>query len=103
MSALTESRARVAPSTALPGRPRRRLDHQTAAAWILVLSFAVLFFAFTAGPVLGSLGMSFTDMRQRDLRTPFAVNGVGIDNYLKALQDETFQKAAFNTAYFVIL
>ncbi len=103
MSALTESRTRVAPSSAPPGRPRRRLDQQTAAAWILVLPFAVLFLAFTAGPVLGSLGMSFTDMRQRDLRTPFAVNGVGFDNYVKALQDDTFRKAAFNTAYFVVV
>jgi multiple sugar transport system permease protein len=85
-------------------RPRtRRLDRQTFAAWVLVLPFVALFLAFTAGPVLGSLGMSFTDMRQRDLRTPFAVNGVGFDNYVKALSDETFRKAAFNTAYFVIL
>ena len=58
---------------------------------------------FTAGPVLGSLGMSFTDIRQRDLRTPFAVDGVGFGNYAKALSDETFRKAAFNTAYFVVV
>jgi multiple sugar transport system permease protein len=76
---------------------------QTAAAWILTLPFVVLFLAFTAGPVLGSLGMSFTDLKQRDLRTPFAVNGVGFSNYVKAFQDETFRKAAFNTAYFVLV
>jgi multiple sugar transport system permease protein len=103
MSTFTESRSRVAPSTPPPGRLRRRLDHQTAAAWILVLPFAVLFVAFTAGPVLGSLATSFTDMRQRDLRTPFAVDGVGFGNYVKAFQDETFRKAAFNTAYFVVI
>ncbi len=103
MSTATEPRARVAPATPPPGRRRRRLDHQTATAWILVLPFAVLFLAFTAGPVIGSLLMSFTDMRQRDLRTPFAVNGVGFDNYIKAFQDETFRKAAFNTAYFVVI
>ncbi len=80
MSTATEPRARVAAATPPPGRPRRRLDQQTLTAWILVLPFAVLFLAFTAGPVLGSLLMSFTDMRQRDLRTPFAVNGVGFDN-----------------------
>ncbi|MEI8410127.1 MULTISPECIES: carbohydrate ABC transporter permease [unclassified Kribbella] len=68
-----------------------------------MLPFAVLFLAFTAGPVIGSLLTSFTDMRQRDLRTPFAVNGVGFDNYIKAFQDETFRKAAFNTAYFVVI
>ncbi len=91
-----------------PGKPpgRRggsRLNPQTAAAWILALPFVVLFLAFTAGPVLGSLGMSFTDIRQRDLRTPFSVDGVGFDNYMKALSDETFRKAALNTAYFVIV
>jgi multiple sugar transport system permease protein len=86
-----------------PGRGRRKLDHQTAAAWILVLPFVVLFLAFTAGPVLGSLGMSFTDIRQRDLRTPFSVNGVGLDNYVKALSDETFRQSALNTAYFVVV
>jgi multiple sugar transport system permease protein len=102
MSIVTES-PRVAASTPPPGRARRRLDHQTAAAWILVLPFAVLFVAFTAGPVLGSLATSFTDMRQRDLRTPLAVNGVGFGNYVKAFQDETFRKAAFNTAYFVVV
>ncbi|WP_343983013.1 sugar ABC transporter permease [Kribbella koreensis] len=69
----------------------------------MTLPFVVLFLAFTAGPVLGSLGMSFTDLRQRDLRTPFAVNGVGFDNYVKALSDETFRKAALNTAYFVLV
>jgi multiple sugar transport system permease protein len=47
--------------------------------------------------------MSFTDLKQRDLRTPFAVNGVGFDNYVKALSDETFRKAALNTAYFVVV
>ncbi|WP_238160581.1 carbohydrate ABC transporter permease [Kribbella pratensis] len=47
--------------------------------------------------------MSFTDIRQRDLRTPFSVNGVGFGNYVKAFQDETFRKAAFNTAYFVVI
>ena len=86
-----------------PGRGRRKLDQQTAAAWILVLPFIALFLAFTAGPVLGSLGMSFTDIRQRDLRTPLSVNGVGFDNYVKALSDETFRRAALNTAYFVVV
>ncbi|TDU91592.1 carbohydrate ABC transporter membrane protein 1 (CUT1 family) [Kribbella voronezhensis] len=95
----------VGPTPQPSSKPRRSgaVGRQTAAAWILTLPFAVLFLAFTAGPVLGSLGMSFTDMKQRDLRTPFAVNGVGFDNYVKALSDETFRKAAFNTAYFVVI
>lgn len=76
---------------------------QTIAAWTLALPFVVLFTVFTAGPVLGSLGMSFTDLRQRDLRTPFAVEATGLSNYTKALSDENFRRAAFNTAYFVVV
>jgi multiple sugar transport system permease protein len=94
--------ARISPAPKPPSRGRR-LNSQTAAAWILVLPFVALFLAFTAGPVLGSLGMSFTDIKQRDLRTPFTENGVGFDNNLKALSDETFRKAALNTAYFVVV
>jgi multiple sugar transport system permease protein len=101
---LQKPAGRTPPTDRPPTRNRgRSLNRQTAAAWILALPFVVLFLAFTAGPVLGSLGMSFTDLKQRDLRTPFAVNGVGFDNYVKALSDETFRKAAFNTAYFVVI
>ncbi|MET9317594.1 sugar ABC transporter permease [Kribbella sp. NPDC003505] len=99
----TGGAAAIAPAAVLGRRRRRAWDRQTVAAWVLVLPFVLLFLAFTAGPVLGSLGMSFTDIRQRDLRTPFAVDGVGFGNYAKALSDETFRKAAFNTAYFVVV
>lgn len=84
-----------------PGRGGSR--RETVAAWVLAVPFVLLFLAFTAGPVLGSLGMSFTDLRQRDLRTPFAVAFTGFDNYVKAFSDETFRQAAFNTAYFVVI
>ncbi|MFI5697177.1 carbohydrate ABC transporter permease [Kribbella sp. NPDC051586] len=103
MSVVTQTEPQAVRRTSPPGGPRRRITRETAAAWILVLPFVLLFLAFTAGPVLGSLGMSFTDIKQRDLRTPFAVDGVGFGNYVKAFQDETFRKAAFNTAYFVVL
>ncbi|MFI5731933.1 carbohydrate ABC transporter permease [Kribbella sp. NPDC051587] len=101
MATITEPR--TVRRTPPPEGGRRGPSRETLAAWVLVLPFVVLFLAFTAGPVLGSLGMSFTDTRQRDLRTPFAVEGVGFGNYVKALQDETFRKAAFNTAYFVVV
>jgi multiple sugar transport system permease protein len=47
--------------------------------------------------------MSFTDLRSSDVRSPLAVAVVGLDNYAKLFSDETFRKAAFNTAYFVVL
>jgi multiple sugar transport system permease protein len=62
-----------------------------------------LFVVFTAGPVLSSLGMSFTDMRSTDLRTPLAVEFIGLDNYAKLLSDPLFHKVAVNTLLYVVL
>ncbi|GIH96849.1 carbohydrate ABC transporter permease [Planobispora siamensis] len=82
--------------TGLSDRTRRGL-----AAWGFALPFLALFLTFTAGPVLASLLMSFTDLRSSDLRDPLAVDFVGLDNYARLLQDEVFLQAAANTLYFV--
>jgi multiple sugar transport system permease protein len=71
------------------------------AAWGFALPFLVLFAIFMAGPVVASLGMSFTDLHSADLRDPLAVNLVGLDNYVRLLHDDLFLQAAFNTLYFV--
>jgi multiple sugar transport system permease protein len=63
----------------------------------------LLFVVFTAGPVISSLYMSFTDIRARDLHSPFAVGFVGFENFVHVLGDDTFRQAAFNTAYFVLV
>ncbi|MBB2986624.1 carbohydrate ABC transporter permease [Terracoccus luteus] len=85
-------------------RPRRTGGlREGRAAWVLALPFCLLFLFFTAWPVVQSLFMSFTDTRSRDLRTPFDVNVIGLDNYAKALSDPVFRKAALNTAYFVLI
>jgi multiple sugar transport system permease protein len=81
--------------------PTRR--QQAVAAWVLALPFVALFLAFTAGPVLASLGMSFTDFRISDMRSPFSVNFVGLENYSSLLADELFRKVALNTALYVVL
>ena len=73
------------------------------AAWILALPFLLLFSVFTAWPVISSLYMSVTDIKSKDLRSPFAVDIVGLDNYARAFSDETFRQAAINTAYFVVV
>ncbi|MGM0385528.1 MAG: carbohydrate ABC transporter permease [Actinomycetota bacterium] len=70
---------------------------------MLTLPFLLLFLVFTAWPVIQSVFFSFTDMRSRDLRTPFSVDFVGFDQYLRAFGDAVFQQAALNTAYFVIV
>ena len=97
--------ARPGPSgPAAPSRKRvgSRL-REGRAAWILALPFLVLFLVFTVWPVLQSAFMSFTDTKARDLRTPFSVDVIGLENYTKALSDETFLRAARNTAYFVVV
>jgi multiple sugar transport system permease protein len=74
-----------------------------AAGYLFSLPFLLLFLAFTIGPVVASFLMSFTDLRSADIRKPLAVGLVGLENYSKLLSDETFHKAAFNTAYFVVV
>ena len=94
--------ATTAPAVPSPSRRRSGL-REGKAAWVLALPFCLLFLVFTVWPVIQSLFMSFTDTRSRDLRTPFAVNPVGIDNFTRAFGDEKFLSAVGNTAYFVVI
>jgi multiple sugar transport system permease protein len=87
--------------------PSRHVDptrrQQALAAWMLALPFTLLFLAFTLGPVLASFGMSFTDMRRADIRSPFAVQFVGLDNYVKLIEDPVFRKVTVNTLLYLVL
>jgi multiple sugar transport system permease protein len=82
------------------GGARRR---EAIAGYAFALPFLILFVVFTVGPVIASLGMSFTDLRSADINNPLAVEGVGLDNYTKLLSDDSFKQAVFNTAYFVLI
>jgi len=97
----TPTRAGAAQAPARGADPMRR--QQTIAAWLLALPFLALFLVFTAGPVLASLGMSFTDIKRTDIRTPFAVGFIGIDNYTQLLADPLFRKVMVNTGLYVVL
>jgi multiple sugar transport system permease protein len=63
----------------------------------------VLFLVFMAVPVVVSLVMSFTDLRSTDLRNPFAVNFVGLDNYTRLFSDDLFLRSSVNTLVFVVI
>jgi multiple sugar transport system permease protein len=89
------------PAPVRRANPVRR--RQAGAAFVLALPFLVLFLVFTAGPVLASLGMSFTDMRITDVRTPLAVEFTGLDNYAQLVGDPLFRKVAANTGLYVVL
>ena len=82
------------------GGARRR---EAFAGYAFALPFLVLFVVFTVGPVIASLGMSFTDLRSADIHNPLAVQAVGLKNYTKLMSDESFKQAVFNTGYFVLV
>ncbi|TFD35103.1 sugar ABC transporter permease [Cryobacterium sp. TMT1-19] len=87
--------------TALRRLPGRR--KMTWIAWGFAAPFMILFVVFMAGPIFASFVMSFTDLTTRDLRSPFNVNFIGLENYLNLFQDPRFLKALSNTAVFVIV
>jgi multiple sugar transport system permease protein len=77
------------------------IRRQGLAAWLLALPFLAVFTVFMIVPVVGSLAMSFTDLTARDVRSPFAVDLVGLDQYAALFADERFRQSLWNTAYFV--
>ena len=98
------SGGRREPKPTRPPRPGRRpawRRRQAAVAWLLALPFTALFLAFMIGPVAASLALSLTDMTSRDLRSPLAVDFVGLSNFTELFSDETFVRSMWNTAYFV--
>jgi multiple sugar transport system permease protein len=72
-------------------------------AWSFAIPYVLLFAVFMAGPILVALFTSFTDMRVTDIRNPLDIEIIGIDNYVAVLTDARFQKAAANTAVFVLI
>jgi multiple sugar transport system permease protein len=74
----------------------------TLIAWGFAAPFVVLFLVFLAGPIVGSLAMSFTDFTTRDLQSPFNVNIVGFENYVNLFQDPRFLRSLLNTFVFVL-
>jgi multiple sugar transport system permease protein len=88
-----------------PGASRagNRKWRQALVAWSFALPFLLLFVVFMAGPIVVSFLTSFTDLRVTDIRHPFTVNFVGLDNYVDVFKDATFRKAARNTAVYVLV
>lgn len=66
---------------------------------IILLPILIHSLTFMILPILGSGVISFMDYNP--LRTDNAF--VGVENYIKALGDELFYKALFNTLYFVLV
>ena len=98
---MTVSTQAAGPTRSRGVDPMRR--RQAVAAWVLALPFMALFLVFTAGPVLASLGMSFTDFRSTDVRNPLSVEFVGLENYAALMADPLFRKVTLNTLLYLVL
>jgi multiple sugar transport system permease protein len=96
----------VRPAPRQPGPRRRRgsgAQHRTAVAWLFLAPFLVVFLVYTAIPTVAALGFSLTDLRGTDLRNPFAVDFVGLANYVWLFADDRFVRDLGNTAVFVLV
>ncbi|MBM7025625.1 carbohydrate ABC transporter permease [Clavibacter zhangzhiyongii] len=91
-----------------PGRTRsplvaRQRRRQALIAWGFCLPFVAVFAVFMLVPLVSSFAMSFTDFRATDIRSPFAVDFVGLDQYAKLFTDATFLRSIGVTAFFVVV
>ncbi|MFC5832709.1 carbohydrate ABC transporter permease [Nonomuraea insulae] len=92
---------RQAPPAPAPVKIRGAL-RRSGVGWFFIAPFVVLFAVFYLGPLLVGIGMSFTDMRSTDVTDPLAVNVVGVENYLRLMNDGAMRRAALNTVVFVL-
>ncbi|WP_440696756.1 carbohydrate ABC transporter permease [Clavibacter nebraskensis] len=91
-----------------PGRTRsplvaRQRRRQALIAWGFCLPFVAVFAVFMLVPLVSSFAMSFTDFRATDIRSPFAVDFIGLDQYAKLFTDATFLRSIGVTAFFVVV
>src|SRR5918998_6416689 len=87
----------VAGATASP-RGRWRVSPETRWAFIFLLPWIIGFLVFTAGPMLASLYLSFTEYNV--IRPPEVV---GLDNYEQLTRDRRIPLSLFNTAVYAVL
>jgi multiple sugar transport system permease protein len=82
-------------SATAPGRGRWRISEETRWAWAFLLPWVIGFLVFTAGPMLASLYMSFTDYNV--IRPPHLI---GLENYEDLTRDRRVWASLWNTLYY---
>lgn len=92
---------RPAPAPRGPAAARRR--RQGYVAWLFAAPFVLVFGFFMLVPLVSSFAMSFTDFTSRDVRTPFAVNFVGLQQYVDLFGDPRFLTSLRVTGTFVVV
>lgn len=101
---MSESSEALASPVIAPARSSRRLARPSVreAAWGLVFlgPWIAGLVLFTAGPMVASLGMSLTNF---DLVHPDAVRFVGLDNYVRMVNDPTVIGSLVATVKFALI
>ena len=87
----------TAGAAAVP-RGRRRISAETRWAFVFLLPWIIGFVIFTAGPMIVSLVLSFTDYNV--IRPP---EYTGLDNYALLARDRRIPLALGNTAFYALL
>ncbi|PRB08398.1 carbohydrate ABC transporter permease [Microbacterium sp. MYb64] len=72
-------------------------------AWGFALPFVLVFAVFMVVPIVGSFAMSFTDFTARDIVSPFAVDAVGLQQYVTLFGDPRFLTSLGVTGVFVVV
>lgn len=84
--------------TSQPKRRRGLLRSEARDAYLFILPWALGFLAFTAGPMLASLYISFT---RWEMVTPAV--WVGFQQYARLAADDRFWLSLYNTSYYVFV
>jgi multiple sugar transport system permease protein len=100
----------VASSTTRPG-PRRRARHwfsgfrerETWVAYVFVLPWLIGFLILTAGPMLWSLYLSFTNYGLEQIAGFADTERVGLENYRQLLEDDRIQTSLENTFVYTLM
>jgi multiple sugar transport system permease protein len=82
-------------TAAAPQRGRRRISEETRWAFVFILPWIIGFVVFTAGPMLWSLYLSFTDYNV--IRPP---EPIGLENYEDLVGDRRVRLSLINTLYY---
>lgn len=89
-----------------PSRIRRRPSAASLAPYAYVLPFFLLFTAFGLFPILATVYVSLTDWNLLDATGTGIGSGahwIGLDNYLRLVQDPYFWNALGNTASILVI
>ncbi|MEE2522227.1 sugar ABC transporter permease [Pseudarthrobacter sp. J75] len=92
----TQSVSRRSPAPSLPRKSRQR-GVDTRAGYTFLLPWMLGFFALTAGPMIASLYLSFTNY---NLFEP--PKWIGMDNYVSLFQDDRFMQSVGVTVSYVV-